>query len=206
MKCLIFLLTFFTTLIGTAGAQDKKSILNGTLSEGTFEASILEMRMPDDATAIMAKFSKAVAANPGWIQAYVASQRLKPGEPLPYHVNMGVTREEYTRLIEAKAETKLKPVSDCRLIVKSGDDGLLLISGTGKAAVLNGLVINSEEMVIQYKDLSSNDCTVVVPKESALVSINGLDWNTEKFTPPSTLTALSLTIGRYSILILETGF
>ncbi len=198
MKHLIVLLCVFAFLHGTAEAQDKTAILNRTMTAGTFEASILEMRMPDDATAIMAKFSQAVSAKPEWIQAYVASQRLKPGEPLPYHENMGVTEQEYARLIEAKAETKLRPVSDCNLMVKSNADGSLSVSGTKGAAVLNGLTIDSETMTIRYKDLSSDGCKVVIPKKSALVSINGLDWNTEKFAPPSTLTVLSLTVGRYS--------
>ncbi|QDU97413.1 hypothetical protein [Lignipirellula cremea] len=198
MKHLIVLLSVVAFLHGTAEAQDKTAILNRTMKAGTFEASILEMRMPDDATAIMAKFSQAVAAKPDWIQTYVASQRLNPGEPLPYHENMGVTEREYARLIEAKAETKLRPVSNCNLIVTSNADGSLAVTGSGGAAVLNGLTIDSETMTIRYKDLSSTDCSVVIPKRTALVSINGLDWNTEKVTPPSTLTALSLTVGRYT--------
>lgn len=198
MKHLSVLLSIVALVQGTAEAQDKTAILNRTMKAGTFEASILEMRMPDDATVIMAKFSQAVAAKPDWIQTYVASQRPKPGEPLPYHENMGITEKEYARLIEAKSETKLKPVSDCNLIVKSNADGSLSVTGTGRAAILDGLTIDSETMAIRYKDLSSKDCTVVIPKESALVSISGLDWNTERITPPSTLTALSLTVGRYT--------
>lgn len=198
MKRLSVLLSFFVALLGTADAQDKTAVLKGVLGEGTFQASILEMRMPNDATALMAKFSKSVAAKPDWIQTYVAAQRLEPGEPLPYHENMGVTQKEYARLIEAKAETRLKPIADCKLIVKSNDDGLLSLTGTGKAAVLDGLTIDPKRMAIQYKNLSSNSFAIVAPKKTALVSINGFAWNTETVTPPSDLAALSLTVGRYT--------
>ena len=70
--------------------------------------------------------------------------------------------------------------------------------GTGRAAILDGLTIDPKKMAIQFKDLSSGDCAVVRPKKTALVSINGLDWNTERMAPPANLSALSLTVGRYT--------
>lgn len=186
-------------LTGSAGAQDKSAILKKTLSPGVFEAAILEMRMPDDAMELMARFARAVGQDPEWTREYIAAHSdLKPGEPLPWHKNFGLTENEYARLVAAKKETKLVPTARCKLIVKSKEDGRMLLSGTGRAAVLNGLTIDGRTMTIRYKDLSSKDCAVVRPKKTALVAIHGLDWNTENFDSPSDVSALSLTVGRHT--------
>lgn len=180
-------------------SDEVKKLLSETLIPGTYKAQPLQMRMPRDATEIMLRMTQAIAADPEWIQAYVAENSdLKPGDPLPYHTKLGITAKEYERLVAAMSETKLVPIGDCRFQVERTAQGKLRLTGSGAASVLNGVEVDPESMIVEYAGLASNDCKVIRPKATALVSVTGVAWNTEKGELPQNCSALSMTVGYQS--------
>lgn len=62
--------------------------------------------------AIGKKLQQSLAANPGWFESYMKETAPKPGQPLPYHQKMGITKEEYATFLEANKSMGLKKLSD----------------------------------------------------------------------------------------------
>ena len=177
-------------------SSETNELLRRVLKVGDVDAKILEMEMPPEAAEIMDRFSMAIAAHPEGLQEHLANHSdLKPGEPLPYHRKMGISEDEYNTMVAAKSETRLVPTDACTVSIRPTHDTRLMISGTGRASALNGLIIDTKNMLINYKGLQTASWAIVTPKPTALVLISGVDWNSEEVKSDGDVSALSLTIG-----------
>lgn len=74
--------------------------------------------IPKGLAGVQARFADAVARKQEWINAYLATLKLKPGEPLPYHPEMEVSRAEYEALLDAYAHPTIMPQGTIRIEVE----------------------------------------------------------------------------------------
>ncbi|WP_294350163.1 hypothetical protein [uncultured Sphingobacterium sp.] len=79
------------------------------LPEGDYTAAVLGVPRPNAAQrAIVEKMKQAAAANEDWF--YKTMKELKPGEPIPYHENLGISEEEYAVFMEFSQSVKLDKI------------------------------------------------------------------------------------------------
>ncbi|HMH24000.1 MAG TPA: hypothetical protein VK563_19580 [Puia sp.] len=81
-------------------AQKKKAAFDfadSVFKKTAFIFEINEMVAPEDLQRIMLKINNAMAADKAWAADYITKYN-KPGEGMPYHEKMGVTREEYEKV------------------------------------------------------------------------------------------------------------
>ena len=116
-------MVIFALATGTAGSAlgaDPACFLAGSLPPGAYRAETFTFGLPGELAGVQARFAQAVAKKQEWFQAYLARLNLKPGEILPYHEEMGVSRAEYEALTRAYANPPLLPQTtievqvDCR--------------------------------------------------------------------------------------------
>ena len=71
--------------------------------------------------------------NPDWFREY--STDAKPGVPLPYHENLGLTQDEYTKYIELWDQRKMQPVpkGEVAIRLEQAKEGewVIRVSGLG---------------------------------------------------------------------------
>jgi hypothetical protein len=90
---------------------------------GRYAATCYTVGASKRAEVIAGKMSQAVAKNREWLDAYLKELNLKPGEILPYHENLGVTREEYGFFLTDAKKMSLVKFSDAVVNVSSDKGG-----------------------------------------------------------------------------------
>ncbi|MDA7027527.1 hypothetical protein PJ311_13125 [Bacillus sp. CLL-7-23] len=98
------------------------------LKEGSSNAYIKTPGFgPDKASkinAITKKMQKSIADKREWFETYVS--KAKKGEPLPYHSNFGITKEEYGILLDMQNHMKLIKTRETPITIKEKGDQLIL--------------------------------------------------------------------------------
>jgi hypothetical protein len=79
---------------------------------GQHKVDLLTVGMTKEAEAIGRKLQQSLAADPAWLESYMKETAPKPGEPLPYHQKMGITKDEYATFLEAAKTMGLRKLSD----------------------------------------------------------------------------------------------
>jgi hypothetical protein len=79
---------------------------------GQHKADLLTVGMTAEAEGIGRKLQQSLAADPAWLESYLKESSPKPGEPLPYHQKMGITKDEYAAFLGAAKGMGLRKLSD----------------------------------------------------------------------------------------------
>ena len=79
-------------------------LLLDTVTKG----EVVVVMPPREISKYVAKVEEAAVAKPEWFKEY--SAKAKPGVPLPFHENLGLTKEEYAKYIELWNQRKMQPV------------------------------------------------------------------------------------------------
>ncbi len=98
---------------------------------------------PQEIDKYVAKLEVAARQNPEWFRQF--SEQAKPGAPLPYDENLGITREEYDEYLALWAKREFKPVEDVMLILRENKEGAWSLVSTGGAASLATLRYHAKE-------------------------------------------------------------
>ncbi len=82
-------------------------------------------------------------ANPAWFKTYSAAA--KPGVPLPYHENLGLTKDEYAKYIELWDQREMKPVprGEVAIRLEQGKKGVWLVRVSGLGTPISLLLWSS---------------------------------------------------------------
>jgi hypothetical protein len=71
--------------------------VDSLFSKENYTTEFLDFEFDKDIQEILLRMQNAMAANKDWTEQYF-SKYYKPGEGLPYHENMGITKEEYQKI------------------------------------------------------------------------------------------------------------
>jgi hypothetical protein len=92
------------------------------IKPGIHSAARIEPSMPAELGAIQVRFADAASKNQQWLLAYTREhEALAAGAPLPYHPNLGVTADEYRRLLDAYDKPIFVERERFQIDVKLGD-------------------------------------------------------------------------------------
>lgn len=139
---------FFPTLVlaafvSTAIAADIPAIFDGLLVPDTpVKGQIGMIQPPKEIDKYVAKVETGARKNPEWFREYAAKS--KPGIPLPFHENLGITKEEYDAYLGLWAKREFKSIEDVALMLRKTSGDSWSITGTGGASAVTTLRYNPE--------------------------------------------------------------
>lgn len=132
--------------VSGAGAQTvptifKQYFLPDVLTKG----DVIVVLPPREIQKYIAKVEKAAEENEEWFREY--SKNAKPGVPLPFHENLGLSREEYDTYLElwSKREYKVIPNGKVAIRLEQPKPGEWMIRVTGEGSPISLLRYNEAE-------------------------------------------------------------
>lgn len=186
----------------TGNPQDD---LNFLFNEGSVMVDIMDGIKTDPRQAELTyKLQQGIRANYEWFQDYIKTA--KPGEPLDYHENLGITIDEYDEFLRLSDQIEVvSSGTEVLTVIKSSNE--ITFKGQNKTAAFNDLTIDLKNNIMSYKDyeLEFGDVINVTDNNNGLRSKwKGYDW---EFTNPKVsndrdlltleeFTAITLTIGQ----------
>lgn len=115
LRALPFLLIAFQVACCQNTRQTNKSkpfaFVDSLLSKDSYTIEFLDFEYPKDLQEIMLRFQQSTVDKKEWFEEYY-SKNFKKGEGLPYHENLGITKEEYQKIKDIE---KMPPT----IVVKS---------------------------------------------------------------------------------------
>lgn len=136
MKIFSLLLLFTASL-----SAEVPEIFKGLFEEEVpVKANIGLVVPPAEIDKFMAKVEIAARKNPEWFKEYSAAA--KPGVPLPFHENLGLTKEEYDEYIALWAKREFKPTEEVILVLRKTIGDTWTLTATGSAGVISTLRYN----------------------------------------------------------------
>lgn len=135
--------------------------LASLLPEGAVTVEILAPKYAQRIEAIAGRMQSSARRNPAWFQAYT---RRFPVAPLPWHPNLGVTREEYREyLIGSKGAPMVVTQRATLTITRERARRRWRLQGWGKLTPVNGIVIDLERNEVESKRGSMPGLGVTTP-------------------------------------------
>ncbi|MHC8950450.1 hypothetical protein [Sphingobacterium hungaricum] len=170
MKLHNFLQILFALLISQASfAQSSansniQTDLKDWFSAGTVLANVAEYTPTNRQLELTEKIKTALNDNLDWYYSYIKD--VPPGEPMPYHENIGLSLEEYTEFLELGAsKNTFSSLSENLEIVLS--DGIIRFDSQINMEILDSIQIDLNKNIVslgkirmpfkQTVDVSSED-------------------------------------------------
>lgn len=99
----------YAGMVTSVSAQKVPKVLGDYLALDTMtKGAVVVVMPPREIGQYVAKVEEAASKNPDWFREY--SAEAKPGVPLAFHENLGLTKEEYAKYIELWDQREMKPV------------------------------------------------------------------------------------------------
>lgn len=139
--------------------------------------SVMKLSISQEYMDIAQKLQKAIQANQAWFMEY--SKAAKPDAPLPYDEKMGITKEEYQKLIDADKNVKLVEEKKIDIAFTKMADGKIKITTTPTSPI--DKIIIDEKVGVTTDHGLLKDATVVnnQDKNSVTGPWKGMQWKTE---------------------------
>lgn len=119
-------------------AEETPKIFQGLLPKDQPVKGQIGMVMPPpEIDKYVAKVAAAARENPQWFEQY--SGQAKPGVPLPFHENLGLSKEEYADYIKLWGQREFKASEEVMLLLRESADDSWIITATGSASTLSTL-------------------------------------------------------------------
>ena len=144
LKILILISIFANTF--SAFANEASSIRDYLpFREITAEASYIGAG--SEIEAISNKLNTALETNSDWLDGYLKQIEHKPGQPIPYHPNLGLSKTEYSMLLKAKGKLQLVSLGTVKLTL-SADEKMFKIKVIG-GKLQKEFLVNVESNTIE---------------------------------------------------------
>ncbi|MFK7851333.1 MAG: hypothetical protein AB8D78_10175 [Akkermansiaceae bacterium] len=175
----ILSLLFLFTSIAFAEVPE---IFKGLFEKETpVRASIGMVIPPPEIEKFIAKVETAARQNKEWFKEFSATA--PPGKPLPFHENLGLTKEEYDEYLEIWAKRKFKPQEEVMLVLRETFGNTWSITASGEAGPISTLRYDPETDTFRspngiMKRLDDIDADA----DSILGKWSGKEWRFEETT------------------------
>ena len=177
MKILFFLTVFTATL-----AAEVPEVFKGLFENETpVRASIGVVMPPPEIEKYIVKVEAAARKDPKWFREFTASS--KPGAPLPFHENLGLTKEEYDDYLALWAKREFKPEKEVMLVLRETFGETWSLTASGEAGAISTLRYDPAKDVFrspngELKRLED----IKADKDSILGEWTGKEWRFEEET------------------------
>lgn len=127
--------------------------------------------------AIAQKMGEAIARNREWMDAYLKKLNLKPGELLPYHENLGISREDYEFFLSDFKKLHLIKFADVTVVIQPADkETKLFIQGINLPVAEYSFSTEDSRLSCGYGTTSETTDFDQTNPESPLGKWRGREW------------------------------
>ena len=191
---ILFLLT------ATLSAEVPKVFAGLFEEEVPVRANIGIIAPPPEIEKFIAKVETAARKKPEWFKEYTKSA--KPGEPLPYHEDLGLTKEEYDEYISLWAQREFKSTAEVMIVLRETLGNTWTLTASGEAGIISTLRYNPEKDIVRSPNgVLERLEDIKAEATSILGAWSGHEWRFEEETSFGK-TKENFAIGRYD----EKGF
>lgn len=169
-------------LVTAASAAEVPKVFSGLLDKDVpVRGQIGVVIPPPTIDKYVAKVETAARKNVKWFREF--SENAKPGAPLPYHENLGLTKEEYDDYLKLWGQREFKSIEEVMLLLREGSSGTWAFTATGGASSLSTLRYDPKADVFRSPngDLKRIEDIKADP-ESILGAWTGAEWKFEEET------------------------
>ena len=161
------------------------------LPEGNYTAAVLGIPRPNASQlAIVEKMKLAIKDNEDWFLKVM--KELEPGQPIPYHKNLGISEEEYAAFMQFSQSVKMDKIGAIALKVIRRDS-TLYFEPKDFGDYLKYLVIHLKDhtvMVDSLRSLYKGQITMDAKKTTLVAGPwNGYSWALEEYRKDGQLIA-----------------
>ena len=113
------MLVLVAQVLGAGGAvgQAVPKVLEGYLLPNVMtKGEVIVVLPPSEIQKYIAKVEAAAEKNEEWFREF--SKNAKPGVPLPFHENLGLSKEEYDTYIGLWKQRKLKAIPNGKVVIR----------------------------------------------------------------------------------------
>lgn len=175
--------------------QAMEACLASLPSSGGVDARVMQIGMPAEALATAEKIQSAFAAQPEWAQQFIA--KAAPGQALPYHPNMRVSKSEYKSFLVASEHPALVQVGTVSLSAVRSEAGDVRVVTSPATSRFNGIAIAADgrSVVTPLASLDETHAINNAEKDSLTGRWRGTQWSNEATTGQRAL-AVKFAIGK----------
>jgi hypothetical protein len=191
---LFTLLILFTASVSAEVPEIFKGLFE---EEVPVKASIGMVELPPEIDKFNAKFEIAARKNPDpkWFKEYAASS--DPGAPLPFHENLGLTKEEYDEYIALWSKRTFKSSEEVILVLRKTLGGTWTLTATGGAGVISTLRYDStNDTFLSPSGKMERLADINTDEKHVLGAWSGKEWRFQE-TSLLGLTKQNFAIGKF---------
>lgn len=145
------------------------------------KASIGIVVPPPEIEKYIAKVEASARKNKEWFAEY--SKASKPGAPLPFHENLGLTKEEYDDYLALWTRREFKSTEEVMLVLRETFGKTWSITATGEAGVISTLRYDPEKDVYRSPNGEMKRLEDIKAEDTSILGAwSGSEWRFEEET------------------------
>jgi len=157
----------------------KQYLLPDTLTKG----EVIVVLPPREIQKYIAKVEAVAENNEEWFREY--SKNAKPGVPLPFHENLGLTKEEYAAYLEMWNQREQKPIANGKVAIRleQPKPGEWMVRVTGEGSPISLLRYDETKDAMRSPNGSMvRIADIAADPMSILGAWSGQEWKFEETT------------------------
>ena len=159
------------------------------------KASIGIVVPPQEIEKYIAKVETSARKNKKWFAEYTKAS--KPGAPLPFHENLGLTKEEYEDYLALWAKRDFKSTEDVVLVLRESLGKTWSITATGEAGIISTLRYDLEKDVCRSPNGELKRLEDIKAEDTSILGAwSGHEWRLEEETGIGKIKE-NFAVGRY---------
>lgn len=176
----VWLVYIFTISLLTSCQTLPSNSIGQMLPVGKVNADILAVQFPERATELALELEKAVNHHRDWFFKYT-KENARPGVPLPYHPNFGLTEKEYREFLALTEQRTIVVTSQVELTITE-EAGIYKISSGGRLPTLDEIIVNTNDNTVstQFGKLHNPEKTSSDGTDSPIGAFRGYKWDLEE--------------------------
>lgn len=142
------------------------------------KVKVMQLGSSTEIKQITQKMQNGIMKHPQWFQSYIKD--LKPGQMMPYHANLGLTKNEYKKFLAETTHPGLKQIGTLDILFQQENNGDIKIK-TEQKSPLNGLIINQTSVDTPFGKATKYTAINNLDKNSPTGPWQGVQWNLSDF-------------------------
>ena len=140
-------LPILVLLVSPLSAEVPKVFVGLLEKDVPVSANIGVVVPPPEIEKYIAKVESSARKNPVWFAEY--TKAAKPGAPLPFHENLGLTKKEYDEYIALWAKREFKPIAETTLVLRETFGKTWTVTASGDADIISTLRYDPEKDLVR---------------------------------------------------------
>lgn len=163
---------------------------------GAITIDVMDLMAPARLLELTHQLQEAIERNPRWMAEHVANTL--PGEPLPYHSNLGMSEAEYQEFLKLVDEVSFGPVAENEISIVEVETSIFEIDGGEMLSRLTGVRIDLNKNQVHTSFGTAATMKRIEPSSGQQPSPwSGISWGFESIDTSTLVgTSMQFSLGR----------